>query len=466
MNRAFRYSLFSIVAFAGSALISAQTLAKIPTPEPRASSSGPGIIAVGSALTWMGTNAPGTFTANTTFSSTPVTVDGGAATIWQKQVPTGSNGEWDIFYLKTTNGGPVAGNIDAYWSITIDFTLTAPVYSDGVVTQWLVNGTPVSSIQNGIGSICCAETSNPILPGAAYVNQGNGAEPQGLYTNWQEIYVQPYSLVSAGGIDPSAANEFVFALHFSLRELPTINLVISASDYGAFPTFGSGSWIEIYGTNLASFTQGWTQSEFNGLTAPTTVGGTSATVGGQPAYIDYVSPTQVDALVAGGLGTGSQSVVVTTEAGSSAPFPVTMDTVQPGLLAPPNFDIGGTQYVVALFSDGTTYALPPGAISGITSKLPVPGDAITLYGIGFGQVNQGIPPGQMAQGETSLAAPLTISIGGKPATITYMGLAPGSVGLYQFNVTVPNIAASHAAPLTFTLGGVSGTQKLFLAVGN
>ena len=290
--------------------------------------------------------------------------------------------------------------------------------------------------------------------------------PQGLYTNWQEIYVQPYSLVSAGGIDPSAANEFVFALHFSLRELPTINLVISASDYGAFPTFGSGSWIEIYGTNLASFTQGWTQSEFNGLTAPTTVGGTSATVGGQPAYIDYVSPTQVDALVAGGLGTGLSIGGCHHRSWLKRAVPSHNGYGAARVARSPNFDIGGTQYVVALFSDGTTYVLPPGAISGVTSKLPMPGDAITLYGIGFGQVNQGIPPGQMAQGETSLAAPLTISIGGKPATITYMGLAPGSVGLYQFNVTVPNIAASHAAPLTFTLGGVSGTQKLFLAVGN
>jgi uncharacterized protein (TIGR03437 family) len=466
MNRRVSYSLFAILAFAGSAVISAQTPAMVSSPEPRGGTSGPGIIAVGSPLTWSGTNAPDTFTVNTTFSSTPLTVDNGAATIWQKQVPTGSNGEWDIFYMKTTTGGPLAGNISAYWSITMDFTFTAPVYSDGVVTQWMVDGTPVSSIQNGIGSICCAETSNPILPGAAYVSQGNGAEPAGLYTNWQEIYVQPYSLVSDGGIDPSAANEFVFALHFSLRTLPIITAVISASQFGGFPTFGSGSWIEIYGSNLADFTQGWALSQFNGLVAPTTVGGTSVTVAGQAAYLDYVSPTQVNAQVAGGLGTGSQSVVVTTEAGSSAPFTVTMDAVQPGLLAPASFDIGGTQYAVALFSDGVTYVLPPGAISGVASKLASPGDTITLYGIGFGEVDQGIPPGQIAQGQTHLAAPLTIEIGGTPATITYQGLAPTFVGLYQFDVTVPNIAANHSAPLTFSLGGVSGTQKLFLAVGN
>src|SRR5579871_4731725 len=84
---------------------------------------GPGIIAIGSPLTFGGTNAPDTYSANTSFSSTPVQVDNGAVTIWQQQVPTGSNGEWDIFYTKTTNGGPLAGDINAYWNILMNYTL-------------------------------------------------------------------------------------------------------------------------------------------------------------------------------------------------------------------------------------------------------------------------------------------------------------------------------------------------------
>jgi uncharacterized protein (TIGR03437 family) len=435
---------------------------------PRAGTAGPGIIAVGSPLTWMATNAPDTYTVNTTFSSTPVTVDNGAATIWQEQVPTGSNGEWDIFYLKTTSGGPLANNINAYWGITIDFTFTVPSYSDGVVTQWMVNGTPVSNIMNGIGSICCASATNPILPGWSYYNQGNGAEPAGLYNNWQEIYVQPYSLVSSGGIDPNSANEFVFALHFSLQSLPVVTAVISASQYGAFPTFGPGSWIEIYGSNLANFTELWASSNFSGPNnayAPTVLSHSSVTIGGQSAFTEYVSPNQLDVQAPGGISTGSQQLIVTTEAGSSAPFTVNVVTDEPGLLAPPSFDIGGTPYVVALFSDNVTYVLPPGAISGVASRLAKPGDAITLYGIGFGPVNQEIPPGQVASGDTSLASALTISIGGVSAQVPYAGLAPTFVGLDQFDVVVPNVAAG-AQPVTFSLGGVAGTQSLFLSVGN
>ncbi|MGA1996749.1 MAG: hypothetical protein ABSH45_13310 [Bryobacteraceae bacterium] len=41
---------------------------------------------------------------------------------------------------------------------------------------------------------------------------------------------------------------------------------------------------------------------------------------------------------------------------------------------------------------------------------------------------------------------------------------PSFTGLYQFNVVVPNVAANGALPISFSLGGVKGTQTLFIAV--
>jgi uncharacterized protein (TIGR03437 family) len=165
------------------------------------------------------------------------------------------------------------------------------------------------------------------------------------------------------------------------------------------------------------------------------------------------------------VSTGAQSLVVTTAVAASAPFPVTVDATEPGLLAPSNFKIGGTPYVVAQFADGT-YVLPPGAISGITSQRAQPGDTIVIYGIGFGPVTPNSPPGQLVGSLNTLADAFTISFGGTPATFAYDGLAPNYMGLYQFNVVVPNVAASDTVPLTFTLDGVSGTQTLSIAVGN
>jgi uncharacterized protein (TIGR03437 family) len=59
-----------------------------------------------------------------------------------------------------------------------------------------------------------------------------------------------------------------------------------------------------------------------------------------------------------------------------------------------------------------------------------------------------------------------ISFGGASAAISYAGLAPQLVGLYQFNVVVPSVAAGNAVPLTFTLNGAPGAQTLYIAIQN
>jgi uncharacterized protein (TIGR03437 family) len=110
--------------------------------------------------------------------------------------------------------------------------------------------------------------------------------------------------------------------------------------------------------------------------------------------------------------------------------------------------------------------LPPGAISGLTSRRAKPGDVITLYGIGFGAVTPSIPAGQIVGQANTLVAPFHLLFGQAEATLKYDGLAPSAVGLYQFNVVVPNVTASDTVPVTFTLAGVAGAQPLYIAVGN
>jgi uncharacterized protein (TIGR03437 family) len=187
------------------------------------------------------------------------------------------------------------------------------------------------------------------------------------------------------------------------------------------------------------------------------------TVGGQPAFIDYVSPTQVDAQVSSSIAPGTWQLAVSSAGLSSTPLNVTVKTTAPGLLAPPSFSIGGNQYVVAQLPDGN-YVLPTGAVAGLASRPARPGEAIVIYGIGFGQVVPNTPAGQIAPGSSRFLGPFEISFGPTPAELQYAGLAPGLVGLYQFNVVVPQVADSALVPLTFTLGGVAGTQTLYIAV--
>ena len=240
--------------------------------------------------------------------------------------------------------------------------------------------------------------------------------------------------------------------------------IISASQFGAYSSIAPGTWIEIYGTNLANTTTNWSSAFANGnINAPATVGGTTVTIGNLNAYIDYVSPTQVNAQVPFAVNPGTQQIVVSTAAGQSANYAINVTSTQAGLFAPANFAVGGKQYVGAFHQNGTV-VMPTGAVSGVTSSPASVGEIITMYGVGFGPVNIQLTDGQLVQGLNSITTPLTMFFGSTPATFNYDGLAPGYLGLYQFNVIVPNVASGSAIPLAFILGSTNSAQTLYTAV--
>ena len=137
------------------------------------------------------------------------------------------------------------------------------------------------------------------------------------------------------------------------------------------------------------------------------------------------------------VGTGSQPVVVSTPAGASTSSSITVNLEQPGMPAPSSFLIGGKRYVVATFTDGVTYVLPTGALPGLASRPAKVGDSIAPYGVGFGAVTPVIPDGQIVQQTNTLAALFHLLFGQTEAAVSYAGLAPNAVGLYQFNVVSP-----------------------------
>ncbi len=239
--------------------------------------------------------------------------------------------------------------------------------------------------------------------------------------------------------------------------------IVSASAFGGGLLVGQGSWIEIYGRNLASATASWSASDFVNGVGPTTLAGVTVSIGGQPAFVNYVSPGQIDALLPSTAITGPAPITVTNANGSSDPFYVAVNATQPNLLAPNAFLIGGKQYVAAFNPDGT-FALPQNAIVGVSSNPATPGQTIVLYGIGFGPVSDGVTAGTLPSQQDALTLPLVVSIGTATAQLAYAGLATGLTGLYQINVVVPQVSANNAEPITFTLGTAKGAQTLYIAV--
>ncbi len=248
---------------------------------------------------------------------------------------------------------------------------------------------------------------------------------------------------------------------------PSINTngVITLSDFGARQAVAPGSWVEIYGTNLASTTRSWTTADFTYYLGPTTLDNTSVAVGGLAAYVGYVSPTQVNVQLPSNLSTGTQYLSVTTPTGTTGSVALTVSASQADLWAPKSLTSGGKQYVGAILSDGN-FAMPAGAVKGISSRPAKPGETITLFGIGFGSVTPAIAAGRIAMDTNTLTGQVQASIGGATASVTSASLALGSVGLYQFSVVVPQTAVNSAAPFIFTLNGAAGPQTLYIAVGN
>jgi uncharacterized protein (TIGR03437 family) len=397
---------------------------------------------------------------------------------------------------------PYSVAVDAHGNVYISDTENErirKVTPDGVINTVAGSGTPGEpgfggdngpalqaefSSPSGIaldasGSIYIADKGNfrirKILPSGIVVTVAGSGTPgysgNAAAATSAEMYF-PYGVFADSSGDVYIAdtqNDVVRELTISnASSLPAVSKggVTSAYQFGALASPAPGSWIEIYGSNLATDSRQWATADFNGNNAPTSLDGTTVTIGGQLAYVDYISPGQVNVQVPSTAPTGTQPVVVTSGSNVSQPLAITVNATAPGLYAPPQLLIGGSQYVGALFpiASPLTYVLPPGAVTGFTSQRAQPGDTITLYGIGFGG---NLPAGQIAgTGDTLPTGAVQISFDGAPATVKYAGLAPGYVGLYQFNVVVPNVAASDLTPVTFTLGGVAGTQTLYTAIGN
>lgn len=243
---------------------------------------------------------------------------------------------------------------------------------------------------------------------------------------------------------------------------PTISAsggVASAGAFGGSPTISSGSWIEIYGSNLSTTTRSWADADFRGPLAPTELDGVRVSINNRPAFVAFISPGQINAQVPDGIAAGPASITVTNANGTSAAVSVSAAAASPGILAPSSFLINSVQYAAALHQDGA-FVGAPGLIAGANFRPARAGDVITLYGVGFGSTNPAVSSGQVVSVLASLPN-VTLRMGNADASIQFAGLAPNVIGLYQFNVVVPS-GLQGIVPLSFTINGVRLQQSLNL----
>ena len=186
-----------------------------------------------------------------------------------------------------------------------------------------------------------------------------------------------------------------------------------------------GAILQIYGSNFAPAP---TPSSQVPLT--TALGGTSVTIGGMPAPLFYVSPTQINAQAPFELIAGNQyQVVVVANGALTAPGTISVTPAAPGIAGSANGQI------IAQHVDGTL----------VSEASPAqPGTYVMFYLAGLGAVDTPVADGA-ASPSSPLAHPIilpTLALSGVSQPYQFVGLTPGSVGLYQINFLVPAGAAN------------------------
>jgi uncharacterized protein (TIGR03437 family) len=207
-----------------------------------------------------------------------------------------------------------------------------------------------------------------------------------------------------------------------------------------------GSWISIYGSNLAAAIRAVASSDLSNNVLPTALGGVSVRINNQPAFLQFVSASQINVLTPSDSSRGSVAVTVTNAAGT-ATATVNLAAVLPGLSTLSN-------YVRAVRSDGAIINGTGNAETGYTISAAVgQGDVLSLYGTGFGATSSTLADGAVFSGAYATSNPVTVTIGGVAATVLWAGLV--GPGLYQINVRVPTALADGDHAVVATVAGAA-----------
>ena len=234
--------------------------------------------------------------------------------------------------------------------------------------------------------------------------------------------------------------------------LPAITGVVNGASFQ--PGFESGSWVTIQGSNLSNTNPGriWMASEIVDGNLPTSLDGTSVTIDGKPAFVYYISPTQLNVQAPSDSATGPVAVVVTNSGQKSAPFTAQLQTCAPAF-----FLYGG--YAIASH-------YPDYALVGNAGAPAAPGDVVILWGTGFGSTAPAIPAGVVVTGAPAATAAPIITIGGAPVEVLGTAvLTPGSAGLYQIAIQLPASMQAGALSIQASVEGWTSPANVQIFIG-
>ena len=248
--------------------------------------------------------------------------------------------------------------------------------------------------------------------------------------------------------------------HNSIRKIaapgavPVVHSAINGASFSSSPGFTNGALGSLFGTHFAP-----SNAQASTIPLPVSLNGVSVTIAGVPAPLLFVSSTQINLQVPWTLQFGTANVVVTVHGTTSAAFQTTISSLSPAIFTTQS----GVGQAVAINPDGTL-AGEVGSIPGSALRPARAGETVVIYGTGLGLVSPSIATG--AASTDALRRTIiktTVLMGGKTAEVSFSGLSPQFVGVYQINAVVPS-GVSGTVPLQIEQNDVRTSDKVTIAI--
>jgi uncharacterized protein (TIGR03437 family) len=236
------------------------------------------------------------------------------------------------------------------------------------------------------------------------------------------------------GLGGAASNSLAFG--FALTPTFTPQSVVSAASFqpGASP----GSIVSIFGSNLANGT-----GSASTLPLPTSLAGAKLTLNGTPMPLFYVSPTQINAQIPFGALSPGTLKIQNHGAGSQD---LTIVAASPGI-----FTAGGAQGAILNADYSLADAVHPAPA----------GSTVLIFCTGLGAVLPLVAEGVAAPSNppaTTTAFPQVFVNTNTLVPVSFSGLSPGFVGLYQVNFQLPAVVPNGPIKVRLSMGGVASNE--------
>ncbi|HEY1753984.1 MAG TPA: IPT/TIG domain-containing protein [Bryobacteraceae bacterium] len=231
---------------------------------------------------------------------------------------------------------------------------------------------------------------------------------------------------------------------------PMLGSIVSAAS-GLPSAISPGQIITLYGSGIGSTPAGLFLTP--GGKVATTLGGTQVLINNIAAPLIYESSSQVNAIVPYEVPSSGVATVQVTSSGLQSPtWSVPLAPAEPSIFTAGSTGLG--QAAILNQDSSINSASNPAAI----------GSTVQIFATGGGQTSPASVTGSVASANMSLL-PVTVTIGGQTAAVTYQGSAPGEVaGVLQVDAVVPAGISSGADVLALTVNGQHSQPSVTIAI--